>query len=468
MKRRQSDLPRAIVVGSGAGGAAVARELQGSYGVTVLEEGRSFRPLSMSLAAMERLRAFGPHLLRAAIPFVFPPMRIRPTTGEMLLVNGVATGGSTVLSTGNGLRCDEPLRAIGVSLDREFEELSREVPVSTAHERRWSPATRKLFEACARIGLDPQAMPKMVDASRCRRCGRCVLGCPTGAKWDSRRFLDTALAGGARLVEGCSVRDLEIRDGRATAVRARIGARAVRFEADLVVLCAGGLGTPAILERSGIPCEQRLFVDPVLVVAAPLPASHQEHEMPMPFYVERPGYMVSPYFDYLSFLFDRRWRHPADGILALMIKLADSAEGRVVAGRRAVEKSLTGDDRLRLKEAEELCRRILLASGADERRLFFGTLNAGHPGGTVPLAPEDAQTLHPKRLPPNVYVADASLFPRSPGGPPILTIMALAGRVARLARAAQGQTRLPPCTAPQTRGARGRTGEGSIRVERNR
>ena len=25
-----------------------------------------------------------------------------------------------------------------------------------------------------------------------------------------------------------------------------------------------------------------------------------------------PGYIISPYFDYLSFLFDRRWRHPAE------------------------------------------------------------------------------------------------------------------------------------------------------------
>ncbi|MDP3177799.1 MAG: hypothetical protein Q8M76_07835, partial [Spirochaetaceae bacterium] len=37
---------RAIVVGSGAGGAAAARELQAAYQVTVLEAGGNFRPLS--------------------------------------------------------------------------------------------------------------------------------------------------------------------------------------------------------------------------------------------------------------------------------------------------------------------------------------------------------------------------------------------------------------------------------------
>ena len=40
--------------------------------------------------------------------------------------------------------------------------------------------------------------------------------------------------------------------------------------------------------------------------------------------------------------------------------------------------------------------------------------------------------LHDARLPENVFVADASLFPRSLGNPPILTIIALAKRVARI------------------------------------
>ena len=44
MTAAKGDAPRAIVVGSGAGGAAAARELQRSCRVTVLEAGREFRP----------------------------------------------------------------------------------------------------------------------------------------------------------------------------------------------------------------------------------------------------------------------------------------------------------------------------------------------------------------------------------------------------------------------------------------
>jgi choline dehydrogenase-like flavoprotein len=432
----RKNAPRVVVVGSGAGGAAAARELAGSCRVTVLEAGREFRPFSLPLGWLQRLRdsglLFDPRLIRLA----FPAMRVRRARDGLVLVNGAAAGGTTVLSTGNALRRDQDLRRIGVDLDREFAELAREIPVSVAHRAGWSGVTRRLFEIAGELGLDPQPTPKFVDARRCRRCGRCVLGCPHGAKWDSRRFLNDALAAGAEIRTGWRVTRVVIRGGRAIGVQARAGARTLFLPADLVILAAGGLGTPAILERSGIPCEPRLFVDPVLCVAAPRPGSRQHLEVPMPFIIQRPGYMISPYFDYLSFLFNRDWRGPADRVLALMIKLADSGAGSVRVARGRLDKGLTARDRERLAEAEALCRRILVRLGSDPARIVTGTLNAGHPGGMLPLTAADAGTLHPAGLPGNLYAADASLLPTAPGGPSILTILALARRTARAALAA--------------------------------
>jgi ferredoxin len=407
--------------------------------VTILEAGREFRPLGLSLRWMERLRNWRLLLDERLVSLVFPAMRVRRSNGGLVHVNGAGTGGTTTLSTGSALRMDADLRKLGIDLDREFEELAWEVPASTAHRRGWSAETRRLFEICEESGLAPRPTPKMVDFDLCRRCGRCVLGCPHGAKWDSRRFLGEAQARGARLVTGCRVRRVVFRGGRAVGVRARVGARGVFLPADLVVLSAGGLGTPAILARSGIRCEPRLFVDPVLCVAAPWPGSRQHHELPMPFVVQRPGYMISPYFDYLSFLFDRRWRRPPGRILALMIKLADSESGRVPARGAGLDKRLTAEDRRRLAEAEALCRRILVSLGADPADVFLGTLNAGHPGGMLPLTSAEAESLHPARLPANLYVADATLLPHSLGDPPILTILALAKRVARVAIQACGE-----------------------------
>ena len=167
--------------------------------------------------------------------------------------------------------------------------------------------------------------PKLVDYGLCRRCGRCVLGCPVGAKWDSRRVLTQAIATGADLVTRSKVESVvvEPRAGGAPNRRRvsgvfvrRAGAREF-LAADLVVLAAGGLGTPAILEASGIRTESRLFVDPVLCVAAPWPEAQANQEIPMPFVVDRGAYIVSPYFDYLSFFFNRAWLKPGGQILSL-------------------------------------------------------------------------------------------------------------------------------------------------------
>ena len=219
--------------------------------------------------------------------------------------------------------------------------------------------------------------------------------------------------------------------GRATGIIARQGWRRRFYPADLVVLAAGGFATSTILQRSGIPCEPHLFVDPVLCVAAPWENIRQERELEMPFVVQREHMIISPYFDYLSFFFNRDWRYPAKDTLGLMIKLADEGRGEVVGSR--VRKGLTPADRERLAEGVTLCKEILRRFGVQEGRAFLGTVNAGHPGGSLPLTEKEAATLHHDRLPRNLYVADATLLPASLGNPPIITILALAKRVARLA-----------------------------------
>jgi choline dehydrogenase-like flavoprotein len=436
-RKGERHLRRAVVVGTGAGGAEAARRLQGAFEVTVLEAGREFRPFSPDLSLLERLRASRLFLDERMIRLLFPPMRVTRVGDRMSLVAGVATGGTTTLATGNAMRCDEALLRLGIDLSPEFEGLAAELPISTAHEARWRDSTRHLFAACSGLGLDPRATPKLVDYGRCTRCGRCVLGCPSGAKWDSRRLLEQAVGAGARLETGARVERVVVGpagggSGRVSGVLAQRNGRRRFVPADLVVLAAGGLGTPAILERSGIHTEARLFVDPVLCVAGPWPGARQDREVPMPFVASREHYIISPYFDYLSFFFNREWRRPRQNIATLMIKLADSEAGSV-DGRR-VRKGLTARDRDALAEATELCTQIFEAVGLRRHELFLGTLNAGHPGGTLPLTGEERQQLHADRLPENLYVADASLLPRSLGRPPMLTIMALARRIAALCR----------------------------------
>jgi choline dehydrogenase-like flavoprotein len=426
----------AVVIGSGAGGAMCAKELQGKFRVTVLEAGREFRPFTSNLTLFEKLRKTGLLFDAREIEWIFSAMKVRRAGAGMILVNGYGTGGTTTLSAGNALRLDHGLRALGIDLDEEFSELAGDIPVFAGHQGKWRQHTWNFFKICREMKLDPQVMPKMGDYAHCRNCGHCVLGCPYGIKWDSRQLLRQAQRQGTRLLTAHRAEKIVHENGRAKGVVAWHGLKRKWFPADLVVLAAGGLGTPQVLQDSGIACEATLFVDPVLCVAAEMKDSFQNRELPMPFAVQKEGYIISPYFDHLSFFFNRDWRLKAKDIYSLMIKLADDNRGSLLRGR--VQKTLTTNDRYRLEEAVGTCAEMFQRAGVDKNRLFFGTVNAGHPGGMLPLTAAQAHTLRDPRLPENLFVADASLFPASLGNPPILTIMAMAKRITKICRHGNG------------------------------
>ncbi|HYL08728.1 MAG TPA: GMC family oxidoreductase N-terminal domain-containing protein [Candidatus Udaeobacter sp.] len=420
-----------LVIGSGAGGATVAKDLQGDFHVTLLEAGRPFERLKLRVETFEEVRAMGAPMDPRLIRLIFPPMRVRKTH-DMFLVNGRGVGGTTTIATGNGIRCDKDLQDLGIDLDAEFAQAYSEIPITTAHQAAWKESTVRLFEIAAAMGLNPRPTPKMGVAEHCAHCGRCELGCPTGAKWDSRRFVDAAVSHGADLRPSTTVERVVLEDGRATGVVARQGWRHRFFPADVVVVSAGGFGTPVVLESSGIACEPNLFVDPVLCVAGAVPGVHAYQEIMMPFVVQRDRYILSPYFDYLSFLKDPAWRRPAGDIVSVMVKVADDAHGHISGGH--IQKTLTEGDRLRLDDGVRLATEIVERFGVSKSKTFLGVINAGHPGGMLPLTESSASSFHDDRLPANLYVADASLFPKALGNPPILTTVAMALRVSRVLR----------------------------------
>ena len=426
-------MAKAIVVGSGAGGCMAAKELAAcGLEVTVLEAGHAFRPFAWNADRFEPARRAGLFFDERMISLLFPEMRIDKTQEGLVHVVGRAVGGTTTLATGNALRYDRYLAELGIDLDAEFSELEHEVPQTTEHRAGWSDLTERLFSVFEDLGLNPQVTPKfMADASRCMHCGKCVLGCKFGAKWTADELI--ANVEGITVVEGATVRKVVIEGGRATGVVVHAGARVELVPADVTVLSAGGLGTPVILEASGIPASPTLFVDPVLCVAAHLPGAKLEQQLPMPFVSEQPDYILSPYFDWLSFFFNKGWRMPQGDIASIMIKMADASIGSYDG--RHLDKPLIDSDWETIARAVDQCYDVLEAIDIPREKTFFGTLNAGHPGGCFPLTEAEADTLHHAVLPANLYLADASLFPRSMGNPPILTIMALAKRTARLAAA---------------------------------
>jgi choline dehydrogenase-like flavoprotein len=421
---------KAIVVGSGAGGATAAKELQGKFAVTVLEAGKPFRPFPYNLSLLEKFKKTGLLFDEREIQLLFPTMRIKKTAKKMILVNGIGVGGTTTLSAGNALRMDQDLQKLGIDLSDEFAELYQEIPITTEHQNKWREATLRMFAICREMGLTPQPTPKMGNYQRCTNCGRCVLGCPHNIKWDSRQFLNQALNEGAQIITDCKVEKIIIQNGTAIGVQAKKHGTSTLYPADLVILAAGGLATPLILQNTGIECDSTLFVDPVLCVTAEWQNCKQNQELSMPFVVQKEHFILSPYFDYLSFFFNKDWRYPAANTLGLMIKLADANMGSIT--KAGIQKSLTITDQERLQEGMGICQEVLSRLGVPKQDIFLGTINAGHPGGMLPLGLQEAETFHNSRLPGNLYVADATLFPNSLGNPPILTIMAMAKRVSKL------------------------------------
>ncbi len=423
MKRTKS----AIVIGTGAGGAMMARELQKKYQVTILEAGAAFKPFSLPVDQIAKFRKTGLFFDERLIRLFIPNMVIRPST-DMIMVNGEGLGGTTTLATGNAVRYDGALKAIGINLDEEYERLYQELPITTAHQKRWTKTTKRMFSLFEEMGLNPVVTPKFLCAEDCIGCGHCAIGCPTGAKWDTRALVEEAVAAGAHLITNCRVMDLLIENGSVTAVHAKYNGKKISLHADVIVLAAGGFGTPDILEKSGIPCEKTLFVDPVMCVAGHLPGIGQDKQILMPFISQQDGYILSPYMDYLSFFFHKKWRYPMKDVVSMMVKMADDEQGSVEG--RKIHKKMTANDMRRMKKGIVQCREILKRLGVEKDQQFLGLLNAGHPGGMLPLTTAEKDTLHNPGLPENLYVADATILPESMGNPPILTIMALAMKMA--------------------------------------
>jgi choline dehydrogenase-like flavoprotein len=118
-----------------------------------------------------------------------------------------------------------------------------------------------------------------------------------------------------------------------------------------------------------------------------------------------------------------RWRNT----LGVMIKLTDEVSGGIDE-RGRVNKGLTGRDDARLARAREIARSILERAGCDRDDTFEPPLRGTHPCATVRIGESLSTDLETRIA--GLYVCDASVFPQALGRPTVLTILALAHRLA--------------------------------------
>jgi choline dehydrogenase-like flavoprotein len=508
--RRTADV---VVIGSGAGGAvAAARLAEAGLEVVVLEAGglwTSTEFTEQDAGMAERL--YADQGLRATADL------------GVAVLQGESVGGSTTVNWMAMLRPGDHVReewarrfgagvmtsgAFDAALDTVWADLrARPMPDDAQ-----SPNNRLLLDGARALGWRVRALD--LNARGCVRSGFCGQGCRYDAKQGTLvTYVPRALAAGAAVYSDAEVTRVAVLGvGSATDPRAgRPGARppvkrvsavlrdrdtraacgTLTVDAPYVVLAGGAVGTPALLERSGLGgggVGRYLRLHPTTAVTGqydreinagagvPMTSICDEFTDRGPngygFWLETPP--VHPTLAAVATSgFGRGHAERARAylntgtIIALVRDGADpeQSNGSVRVdgrGRTRVHYRLGPADARHLREGMAAAARLHLAAGASEAATLHTdpvlvrttadadailrrsvapndvTVFSAHVNGTCRLgadprtsgAVSDAERLGERHGAPGLYVADGSLLPTGLGVNPQATIMALAHLVA--------------------------------------
>ena len=357
------------------------------------------------------------------------------------MLRTVMVGGSTMVTLGKGVRSlQDELDGLGINLEEEFQEVETELNVKPLPEEFMGDRTRILMEAAEELGYDARPMPKFVDFSRCKKCGMCVTGCPYGAKWTAQNFLAEARKAGARILTESHVEHVLHSNGEVKGVHVRGKSGRFDIEAEHVILAAGGIGTPKILQRSGLEeAGSDLFADLFVNTYGMIDGADWGEEMGMGTIIDQfhgsDGFILSPILDtqldmllYLP-LSKKLRAFGRNRMLGLMTKIKDDSSGKIEPDG-TIHKPVTEGDRKKLEKGVRISKEILLQAGARGESLYTTRVRGGHLGGTAGMnrIVNKDQEMEINGL----FVSDASVLPEAPGAPPVLAIVALSKRLSKL------------------------------------
>ena len=274
-----------VIIGSGAGGGTVAKELApmcaDGVRIAVLEWGARLKEEEYTGREVEMS-----HRL------YFDSGGTLTKDRAMTLAYGRAYGGSTVVYTGTSLTIPEAVIARWNVPGLEFKDVHErslkyleENNVHLLSEDELNDNNRLFRDGCAKLGYHVEQFP--INVKGCRSSSLCNLGCPNQAKQGTHRVqLPQAEKQGVEVVTNCRVTRIGDRVCEAVVAERDFGEPSPwelgenRVKAKVVVVCAGGaVNSPALLLRSGfgerLPAlGRRITLHPALILVG-------EHDRPI-------------------------------------------------------------------------------------------------------------------------------------------------------------------------------------------
>jgi choline dehydrogenase-like flavoprotein len=478
-----------VVVGSGAGGAAIAAELaEGGRSVIVLEEGGHYSAQDFSLDPARMIRK----LYRNAGSAV-----IRGTP-NIIFSEGRCVGGSTVINGGMSWRTPEKVLKRWVwehglaelspeRLDPYFAKVEERISVGPQDSESLGEDAHLMARGADQLGY--KWIPALRNQKHCAGSNNCAFGCPTDAKQSAAlTYIPRALAAGARLFAGCRVEKITTDGQRVTGVVARFadpetGRRGPKLtvRARVVVLACGAIQTPALLLRNRLAnssgqvgrnflCHPNAKVVGIYdreihawkgVIQGNQIREFLDEGIMITTTMVPPGLlaMAMPYFGNESLALMRDYNK----MLAAGCLVEDTGSGRVsldLFGEAKMRYDINDRDFANMIRGVALTAEILFASGARRVLLPFDHLTEiGSPdeigklyAAPIPKDEVECLTVHAMGTArmgvdprssvlrttgetwdvPGLFVADASVFPGPIGVNPMVSIMALATRTGAL------------------------------------